>query len=52
VSVARANAAVAERLEQAALSSPRGPLRIFPTINGAVRAFEARHDGHRPPDAT
>jgi high affinity sulfate transporter 1 len=50
VAVARANAAVTERLELASLSAPGGALRLFPTINGAVRAFAVRHDTQPEPE--
>ena len=42
VGVARANDRVLARLALAALLEPSGPLRVFPTINGAVRAFRQR----------
>lgn len=43
LAVARANAAVIERLEAAGLLAPGGGLREFPTINSAVRAFRQRN---------
>jgi high affinity sulfate transporter 1 len=39
VAVARANDHVLDRLGRAGLLAPTGSLRVFPTINGAVRAF-------------
>ena len=39
VGVARANDRVIARLALAELLEPRGPLRVFPTINAAVRAY-------------
>lgn len=39
VAVARANTDVLDRLGRANLLAPAGPLRPYPTINGAVRAF-------------
>jgi MFS superfamily sulfate permease-like transporter len=42
VAVARANDQVLARLERADLVEPAGPLRVFPTINGAVRAYRTR----------
>jgi len=47
IAVARANERVLHRLQRAELVQPAGPLRVFPTINGAVRAFHARHDAGR-----
>jgi SulP family sulfate permease len=44
VAVARANTAVHQRLERAKLAEPEGPLKVFATINAAVRAFEARQE--------
>jgi len=43
VGVARANDWVLTRLTRAELLEPAGPLRVFPTINGAVTAY--RHRG-------
>jgi SulP family sulfate permease len=43
VAVARANDKVLARLERAELLEPSGPLRPFPTINSAVRAFRRRN---------
>lgn len=43
IAVARPNEAVLRRLERAGLVAPGGPLRAFPTINSAVRAFRGRH---------
>jgi len=49
IAVARANEAVAQRLRRADLLEPQGPVRSFPTINSAVRAYRERHDlGDRP----
>jgi high affinity sulfate transporter 1 len=42
VAVARANHEVLDRLGRAGLLAPAGPLRVFPTINSAVRAFRDR----------
>jgi sulfate permease, SulP family len=42
IAVARANAPVRERLERGGLAEPAGALRVFPTINAAVRAFAER----------
>lgn len=42
VAVARANDRVLERFEAAGLLAPTGPLRPYPTINGAVRAYRQR----------
>ncbi|MGE3449333.1 MAG: SulP family inorganic anion transporter [Microbacteriaceae bacterium] len=42
VAVARANDHVLARLERAALLEPAGTLRVFPTINSAVRAYRQR----------
>lgn len=39
VAVARANDKVLDRLDRADLLQPTGPLRTFPTINAAVRAY-------------
>jgi SulP family sulfate permease len=44
IAVARANDEVLARLERAELVEPPGPLRVFPTINSAVRAYRARED--------
>ena len=43
VAVARANDAVVARLRRATLIEPSGPLRTFPTINSAVRAYRQRN---------
>jgi SulP family sulfate permease len=43
VAVARANDVVLARLRRAELVEPSGPLRSFPTINSAVRAYRERH---------
>ncbi len=40
--VARANDRVIARLARAELLEPVGPLRVFPTINAAVRAYRQR----------
>lgn len=45
VAVARANDDVLAHLKRARLVEPDGPLRAFPTISGAVRAFRARRGG-------
>jgi high affinity sulfate transporter 1 len=42
VAVARANDAVLDRLVRAGLVEPAGRVRVFPTINGAVRAYRQR----------
>ncbi len=42
VAVARANDRVLARLERARLLRPDGELEVFPTINGAVRAWRQR----------
>jgi hypothetical protein len=42
VAVARANDHVLARLERKALVEPAGTLRVFPTINSAVRAYRQR----------
>lgn len=42
VAVARANDHVLSWLRRAELLGPTGSLRVFPTINGAVRAFRQR----------
>ena len=47
IAVARANERVLHRLQRAELVQPTGPVRVFPTINGAVRAFHARNDAER-----
>jgi SulP family sulfate permease len=39
VGIARANEDVLARLERAGLAEPVGSLRVFPTINSAVRAY-------------
>lgn len=39
VCLSRANTHSLDRLRRAGLLEPVGPLRVFPTINGAVRAF-------------
>ena len=43
VAVARANDHVLARLERAVLVEPAGPLRVFPTINSAVRTYRQRN---------
>jgi SulP family sulfate permease len=45
VAVARANDVVLTRLRAAELVDPPGPLRSFPTINSAVRAYRGRGRG-------
>jgi high affinity sulfate transporter 1 len=42
IALARANDRVLSRLTRAGLLEPTGPLRTFPTINAAVRAFDQR----------
>jgi high affinity sulfate transporter 1 len=42
LAVARANRWVLHRLGRAGITEPEGPVRMFPTINAAVRAFERR----------
>ncbi len=42
VALARANDVVLELLQRAEMLEPAGPLRVFPTINSAVRAFRER----------
>lgn len=42
VAIARANERALERVRLAGLCAPEGPVRIFPTIRAAVRAFEER----------
>lgn len=42
IAVARANHEVLDRLSRAGLIAPAGVLRVYPTINGAVRAFRDR----------
>jgi high affinity sulfate transporter 1 len=42
VGVARTNETVLARLGRAGLLEPEGALRVFPTINGAVRAYRER----------
>ena len=48
VAVARANDIVLTRLRDAELVEPPGPLRSFPTINSAVRAYRGRQRGLSP----
>jgi high affinity sulfate transporter 1 len=48
VAVARTNSAVLERLERAGLVEPTGKLRVYPTINAAVRAFDERNAPEGP----
>ncbi len=48
VAVARANDQVLARLHLAGILEPRGRVRTFPTINGAVRAY--REERGRSPD--
>lgn len=45
VAIARANDIVLTRLRDAEIVEPPGPLRSFPTINSAVRAYRHRHHG-------
>ncbi|MBK9178708.1 MAG: SulP family inorganic anion transporter [Acidimicrobiales bacterium] len=47
VGLARANGHSLDRLRRAGLLEPGGPFRVFPTINGAVRAFQ--DEGGGPP---
>lgn len=42
IALARANDVVLARLQRAEILEPIGLLRVFPTINGAVRAFRQR----------
>ena len=42
VALARANDVVLDRLQRAGMVEPAGPLQVFPTINGAVRAYRQR----------
>lgn len=42
IAVARANDRLLDRLRRARLADPEGPIRVFPTINAAVRAFGSR----------
>ena len=42
VAIARANHDVLARLGRASLLEPTGPLRVFATINSAVRAYRDR----------
>lgn len=42
VAIARANDQVLGRLERAHVIEPRGSVRVFPTINSAVRAYRER----------
>ena len=51
VAVARANESVVRRLRRVDLVEPAGALRVYPTINAAVRAFRGRRDQHHPGDA-
>jgi high affinity sulfate transporter 1 len=44
VAVTRANDEVCDRLRRAELVEPEGPLRLYATINGAVRAYRARRE--------
>jgi MFS superfamily sulfate permease-like transporter len=39
IAVARANHLALDRLDRGGLLQPDGPITVFPTINGAVRAF-------------
>jgi MFS superfamily sulfate permease-like transporter len=45
IAVARANHLALDRLARAELLQPEGPITVFPTINGAVRAFRRTHGG-------
>ncbi|MCU0261620.1 MAG: SulP family inorganic anion transporter [Ilumatobacteraceae bacterium] len=49
VGVARANRGSLDRLRRSDLLEPAGRLRVFPTINGAVRAFRAASSGPTAP---
>ena len=51
VAVARANQDVVRRLGRVGLLAPEGPLRSYPTINAAVRAFRGRRDDRAEPEA-
>ncbi len=51
IAVARANESVVRRLRRVDLVEPAGALRVYPTINAAVRAFRGRRDQHHPGDA-
>ncbi|MEO6790286.1 MAG: sulfate permease [Ornithinibacter sp.] len=51
VAVARANESVVRRLRRVDLVEPAGALRVYPTINAAVRAFRGRREQHHPGDA-
>jgi SulP family sulfate permease len=44
IAVARANEGVLDRLRRGGLTEPAGVLRVFPTINSAVRAYRRRHE--------
>ena len=44
IAVARANDHVLDRLRRARLTEPDGAIRVFPTINAAVRAFGSRSE--------
>lgn len=43
IAIARGNDKVLDHLARAGLLAPHGQLRVFPTINSAVRAFRQRH---------
>jgi hypothetical protein len=45
IAVARANHLALDRLARAELLQPEGPITVFPTINGAVRAFRRTNGG-------
>ena len=47
VGLSRANSHSLDRLQRAGLLGPAGPFRVFPTITGAVRAFQ--NEGGGPP---
>ncbi len=44
IAVARANEGVLDRLQRGGLTEPAGVLRVFPTINSAVRAYRRREE--------
>jgi MFS superfamily sulfate permease-like transporter len=46
VAIARANDAVVSRLRRAELLEPSGPVRSYPTINSAVRAYRQHRQHH------
>ena len=44
IAVSRANHLALDRLARAGLLQPDGPIMVFATINGAVRAFRRSGD--------